>query len=72
MLAREFEPKLPRLFRYLTRGLGTTATRSPDFLSLLLFQTDYLRRLVELGESDAHAEAARIEAFLERPATVTT
>lgn len=66
--AAEFEPRLPRMFRYLTRGLGTQRTASPDILSLLMFQEDYLRRLVELGEADAEANADRIEAFLRKPA----
>lgn len=66
-LAREFEPKLPPVFRYLTRGLGTQRTASPDILSLMMFQEDYVRRLVELGEEDAEAQAERITAFL-RPA----
>jgi NTE family protein len=71
-LAREFEPRLPRFFRYLTRGLGTQKTASPDILSLVLFQTDYLRRLVELGESDADAQAGRVEDFLVRNAGSTS
>jgi NTE family protein len=65
-LAREFEPRLPPLFRYMTRGLGTMRSASPDFLSLILFQTDYLRRLVELGEADAEAQRESIGQFLER------
>ena len=63
-LAGEFEPKLPRAFRYLTRGLGTRRTSSPDILSLIMFQTDYLRRLVELGEGDVEANKDRIDAFI--------
>ena len=63
-MANEYEPKLPRTFRWLTRGLGTRRTRSNDFLSLVMFQHDYLRRLVDLGERDAEARAAEIEAFL--------
>jgi NTE family protein len=63
-LAGEFEPRLPRAFRYLTRGLGTRQTTSPDILSLLMFQIDYLRALVELGERDVEANKDRIDAFL--------
>jgi NTE family protein len=69
-LAREFEPRLPSVFRYLTRGLGTRRTASPDILSLVMFQEDYLRRLVELGEADAEAQRDRIDAFMQRPAPV--
>jgi NTE family protein len=65
-LAGDYEPRLPRVFRFLTRGLGTRKTASPDILSLVMFQQDYLRRLIELGEEDVHRQWERIEAFLER------
>lgn len=63
-LAGKFEAQLPRAFRFLTRGLGTKETRSPDFLSMVLFQPDYLTALIEIGERDAQARAGEIEAFL--------
>jgi NTE family protein len=63
-LAADFEPRLPRAFRFLTRGLGTRETASPDFLSLLMFQRDYLTRLIEVGEADAEARLPEIEEFL--------
>lgn len=59
-LAAEYEAKLPKAFRFVTRGLGTRRTSSPDFLSLLMFQEDYLRRLIEIGEADAHAQLPAI------------
>ena len=64
-LAREFEPRLPTAIRYLTRGLGTKETSSPDFISLVLFQHDYLQRLIDIGEEDAEAQIGRIREFLE-------
>ena len=64
VLAHRYESQLPTAFRFLTRGLGTRETRSPDFLSLVLFQPDYLKALVELGEADAEARAREISAFL--------
>ena len=63
-LSREYEPLLPGFFRFLTRGLGTRETASPDILSLLMFQENYLGRLIELGEADADARSDEIEAFL--------
>jgi NTE family protein len=63
-LANEYEPELPRAFRFLTRGLGTKETRSNDMLSLVMFQSDYIRRLIELGEADAAARLADIRRFL--------
>jgi NTE family protein len=66
-MASAFEAELPRAFRFLTRGLGTKETRSPDFLSLILFQPDFLRALIELGEKDAEGRSNEIEAFLADP-----
>ena len=63
-LARDFEPRLPRLFRHLFRSLGSRETASPDLLSLLMFQPDYLTRLIEIGEADAEARADDIRALL--------
>lgn len=64
-IAKEYEPRLPRAFRFMTRGTGTRETRSPDFLSLLMFQDDYIGRLIELGESDAAARSDEIGEFLD-------
>ena len=66
-LANEYEADLPRPFRFLTRGLGTRETRSNDMLSLVMFQSDYVRRLIEIGEADAVARIADIRRFLEGP-----
>jgi NTE family protein len=66
-LSREFEPQLPRLFRHLTRSLGSRETSSPDLLSLLMFQPDYIARLMEIGEADAEAAADRIAELLDSP-----
>jgi NTE family protein len=64
-LANEYEAGLPGPFRFLTRGLGTRETRSNDLLSLLMFQPDYLTRLIELGEADAEAQREGIERLLD-------
>jgi NTE family protein len=64
-IAKEHEARLPRAFRFITRGTGTQEQASPDFLSLLMFQDDYINRLIELGEADAAARSAEIEAFLD-------
>ena len=67
-LAADYEPRLPGFFRFLTRSLGTRETASPDFLSLLMFQPDYLRRLIDIGEADAEARAAELDGLLTAPA----
>ncbi|MEX1184472.1 MAG: patatin-like phospholipase family protein [Gemmatimonadota bacterium] len=64
-LAAEFEPQLPWAFRFMTRGLGTREQRSPDVLSMLMFQPDYLGRLIDMGERDAERMAGQLEAFFE-------
>src|SRR5262245_26711944 len=63
-LANEYEAELPRAFRFLTRGLGTRETRSNDMLSLVMFQDDYVKRLIALGEDDAMRRLDEIRAFL--------
>jgi NTE family protein len=64
-IAKEYEPRLPRTFRFMTRGTGTRETRSPDLLSLLMFQDDYIGRLIDLGEADAASRTDEIAAFLD-------
>jgi NTE family protein len=63
-LAADYEAKLPGAFRFMTRGLGTRETASPDFLSLLMFQADYLKKLIEVGEQDAERQVAEIGALM--------
>ncbi|MEJ2700027.1 MAG: patatin-like phospholipase family protein [Desulfuromonadales bacterium] len=53
--AHRFEARLPGMFRFLTRGLGTKQTESPDWLSMVLFDPDYLNLLMRIGEEDAEA-----------------
>jgi len=62
-LARAYEPRLPASFRYLTRSLGTKETDSSAFLSFLMFQPDYLQRLLEMGEADAEARLEDLRAL---------
>ncbi len=64
-LAGDYEPELPPTFRFLMRGLGTRETRSPDWLSMLLFEPDYLRHLIAIGERDAEAQIDEIGALIE-------
>lgn len=67
-LANAYEADLPKGFRFFTRGLGTKETRSNDMLSLVMFQNDYIKHLIQLGESDAIDRLDEIGAFLSRPA----
>jgi NTE family protein len=62
-VANAYEAELPKGFRFLTRGLGTRETRSNDMLSLVMFQPDYVRHLVDLGEADAEKRKDDFKAF---------
>jgi len=64
-IARDYEPELPKLFRFLTRRLGTREASGRDVLSMIMFQGDFLSRIIELGEADAEARADEIAAFVE-------
>ena len=64
-LANEYEPQLPTVFRFMERGLGTRETRSNDMLSLVMFQSDYLRRLIELGYDDAEENRAELHSVVD-------
>jgi NTE family protein len=63
-IAAEYEPRLPRPIRLLTRGLGTRETAAPDVLSMLMFQDDYVKRLIALGEEDAERRSEEIDRFM--------
>lgn len=62
-IAIEHASAMPTLVRYLTRGLGPIS-QTAEFISYLLFQPDFCRALINLGYSDAMAQAQEIAAFL--------
>ncbi len=64
-LSAQYEAKLPGAFRFLTRGLGTRKTTSPDYLSLLMFEPTYLRELIRIGEEDAEQRLDDIARLIE-------
>jgi NTE family protein len=63
-LSGEYERFLPRKLKLLVRALGVKETESPDFISLLMFEPSFTRRLIELGEADVASRLAEIRAFL--------
>ena len=63
-LAGRFEQELPYMFRYLSRGLGTHETKSPDWLSMVMFDRQYVGKLVKLGEIDAEKRSKEIAKLL--------
>lgn len=66
-LAVDYEPRLPDTFRLIAQSLGTRETTTSDFLSMLMFQPDYMECLLEIGEADAEARVGEIGELLEGP-----
>jgi NTE family protein len=63
-LAADYERYLPRKLKLLVRALGAKETASPDFVSMLMFEPSYTRRLIDVGEADVSARLPEIRAFL--------
>ncbi len=63
-LAGDYERFLPRKMKLLVRAMGVKETESPDFISLLLFEPTFTRRIIDLGEADVEARLPEIRAFL--------
>jgi NTE family protein len=60
-IAGEYEHTLPRAFRYLLRGWGTKETPASDSIAMLLFESEYTKRLMDIGERDGEARLPDIE-----------
>ena len=69
-LARDYDAHLEGALSLVTAGLGTRESRSPDWLSMLLFDPGYVARLIEIGYEDARRQHERIETFLDPAADV--
>jgi NTE family protein len=63
-LSGEYERYLPRKLKLLVRALGAKETDSPDFMSMLMFEPSYTRRIIEIGEADVEARVPEIRTFL--------
>ena len=61
-MAAELSDRIPRVVRYLMRGLGSDEAVT-EMSSYLLFDSAFCSRLMELGRSDVVAERERIEKF---------
>lgn len=63
-IAGEYQRYLPRSVRLITRAMGTDETESPDFISMLMFEPEYMRVLIETGEQDVESRIGELTAFL--------
>jgi NTE family protein len=61
-IAAELAHRIPRVVRYLMRGLGSDEAAT-ELASYLLFDSEFCGRLVELGRSDVTMERERIARF---------
>jgi NTE family protein len=64
-LASEYADRMPPGIRFLSRGLGAHEIRDADFLSLLLFQEDYVRRVIAIGEEDVERQRDAVLALVD-------
>lgn len=71
-LSAEYAAKLPLDVRLITRALGVKETQSPDFVSLMLFEGGYTRRLIEIGEADIESRLPALRRFLGEKARALT
>ncbi len=65
-LAAELADRVPRVVRYLMRGLGSQASIT-ELTSYLLFDPVFCGRLVELGRRDVEANAEELQRFFTGP-----
>jgi NTE family protein len=62
-IAGDYEKYLPLNLKMVTRAMGANETDSPDFVSLLMFEPNYLQRLIELGEHDVESRLDELRTF---------
>ena len=63
-LASGYEGEARGVMGILARGLGSSETESSDLVSVLLFEPNYIRRLIDLGWEDARRQRTCIESFI--------
>jgi len=64
-LAQEYMYELPRMLRYMLKGIGAMRAHGSGLTSYLLFERGYCRHLIRLGYEDAMQEREKLTAFLE-------
>ena len=55
--------KMPRVIRYLLKGLGPLEDAA-EIISYLLFEPEFCTALIDVGYKDGISQSAEIEAFL--------
>lgn len=62
-LAAKMSSRLPRVIRYVLKGLGPLEDAS-EILSYLLFEADFTKKLIEMGYSDGMNQKDEVARFL--------
>lgn len=62
-LANKMSSRLPRMIRFLLKGLGPLEDAS-EIISYLLFDSDFCKRLIHMGYEDGLQQAQEIRKFL--------
>lgn len=64
-LSGEYQADLEGVLKLISKGLGSRDTKSPDWLSMILFEPQYAQHLMEVGYRDAVAQRDKLEIFLD-------
>lgn len=64
-MSGDFQHDLDGFLSLISRGLGSKDTKSPDWLSMILFEAGYLERLVDTGYEDARSQHDRLLRFMD-------
>jgi len=59
------QPNISGSFGSLVKRLGTGKTKTPEWLSMVMFEPEYVEQLIEIGEKDAAAHADELLEFLD-------
>jgi len=62
-LSGDFQHELGGVLKLIARSLGSKDTKSPDWLSMILFDQMYTTRLIEVGYDDARTQYDQIARF---------
>lgn len=64
-MSGEYQANLEGILSLISKGLGSKDTKSPDWLSMILFEPKYAQRLMDIGYEDAVAQRDVLERFLD-------
>lgn len=62
-LSSQYQHDLKGILHLIARGLGSSDTESPDWLSMILFDKAYTSKLIQIGYDDAKAKHEKLAAF---------